>query len=97
MSDKTFETSSSHWRGLLAVGIIVAGYAWLISLLHGGPELVSELIGRGFYISFAGVVTFGNAEQCRAAAKKVPFERLLPWPNAPRLAPGGLRFVPLNS
>lgn len=53
----------------------------------GGPELMSELIGRGFYISFAGVITFGNADLCRAAAKEVPPERLLIETDAPYLAP----------
>ncbi len=53
----------------------------------GGPELVPELIHRGFYISFAGVVTFSNADLCRAAAKEVPHERLLIETDAPYLAP----------
>ena len=57
----------------------------------GPPELVRPLIDRGFYVSFAGMVTFRNAELCRAAAKEVPLGRLLIETDAPYLAPEPFR------
>ncbi len=41
----------------------------------------------GFYISFSGIVTFGNAEPLRQVALQVPADRLLVETDAPYLAP----------
>ncbi len=41
----------------------------------------------GFYISFAGNVTFKKAENLREAARVVPLERLLVETDCPYLAP----------
>ena len=41
----------------------------------------------GFYISFAGNVSFPKAENIRAAAKQVPPERMLIETDSPFLAP----------
>ena len=57
----------------------------------GPPELIPQLIDRGFYISFAGMITFPNADACRHAAKKLPPNRLLIETDAPYLAPEPLR------
>ena len=62
----------------------------------GSPEMVEQLIDRGFYISFAGLVTFSNADECRAATKKVPLERLLIETDAPYLSPEPVRKVRPN-
>ncbi len=62
----------------------------------GSPELVPQLIKRGFYVSFAGMVTFDKANDCRAAAKKVPPNRLLIETDAPYLAPEPLRNAKPN-
>ncbi len=45
----------------------------------------------GYYISFAGNVTFRNAEQLREVARFVPADRLLLETDAPYLAPDPLR------
>jgi TatD DNase family protein len=41
----------------------------------------------GFYISFAGIVTFPKATELREAARMVPLERLLTETDSPFLAP----------
>ncbi len=62
----------------------------------GSPELIPQLIDRGFYISFAGMITFSNAQKCMAAAKKVPLDRLLVETDAPYLSPEPMRNIRPN-
>ena len=62
----------------------------------GSPRMVPQLIERGFYISFAGMITFKNADECRAAAKQVPLDRLLIETDAPYLSPEPMRKVKPN-
>src|SRR5215218_6414148 len=53
----------------------------------GGPALAEGALGLGFYISFAGNVTFKKAEPLREVARTVPPERLLVETDCPYLAP----------
>ena len=53
----------------------------------GSAEMARELVRRGWYISFSGVVTFKNAERVRRVAATVPKDRLLAETDAPYLAP----------
>ena len=53
----------------------------------GSVEMARELVRRGWYISFSGVVTFKNAERVRRVAASIPPERLLAETDAPYLAP----------
>ncbi|MBI3117177.1 MAG: TatD family hydrolase [Candidatus Hydrogenedentes bacterium] len=46
-----------------------------------------QCVDTGFYVSFAGNVTFPKAEKLREAARAVPLERLLVETDAPYLAP----------
>lgn len=57
----------------------------------GGPELAGAALEIGFYISFAGNVTFKKAEPLREVARAVPLERLLVETDCPFLAPVPLR------
>lgn len=50
-------------------------------------EMLSEFLGLGFHISFAGPVTFKNARRSLEASMRVPVERLLVETDAPYLAP----------
>ncbi|MGM9643361.1 MAG: TatD family hydrolase [Eubacteriales bacterium] len=62
----------------------------VIGVLHsfsGSPEMARELIKRGWYISFSGVVTFKNARNVKASAASVPLDRILLETDAPYLAP----------
>ena len=59
-------------------------------ILHcftGDAGLAEELLGRGYYISFSGIVSFHNAGPLREVAKGVPLERLLVETDCPYLTP----------
>ncbi|HEX8147267.1 MAG TPA: TatD family hydrolase [Pyrinomonadaceae bacterium] len=53
----------------------------------GGPALAEGALGLGFYISFAGNVTFKKADALREVALTVPPDRLLVETDCPYLAP----------
>ena len=50
-------------------------------------ETASAAIDMGFYISFSGIVTFKNAQDLQAVAKKIPLDRILVETDSPWLAP----------
>jgi TatD DNase family protein len=49
--------------------------------------MARELIKRGWYISFSGVVTFKNASRVREVLASIPLDKLLIETDAPYLAP----------
>ncbi|MFY1696039.1 TatD family hydrolase [Solwaraspora sp. WMMA2101] len=53
----------------------------------GDAEFAAECVRRGFVLSFAGTVTFGNAAGLRAAAAVTPVDQLLVETDAPYLTP----------
>ncbi len=53
----------------------------------GTAEMAKALMDIGFYISFAGNVTFKKAENLRDAARVVPLDRLLIETDCPFLTP----------
>lgn len=53
----------------------------------GSAEMAKELVRRGWYISFSGVLTFKNARKTVEVAETVPLERILIETDAPYLAP----------
>ena len=55
------------------------------------PDRLSELVERGYYLSFAGNVTFKNAAPLQAAVREAPADRLLLETDAPFLAPEPFR------
>lgn len=65
-------------------------------VLHcfAAPWRVEDAIERGWYCSFAGVVTFPSAEELREAAEKLPDELVLVETDAPYLAPQPIRGKP---
>ena len=50
------------------------------------PERLDECLERGYWISFAGNVTYPKSDALRAAAARVPEDRLLVETDAPYLA-----------
>jgi len=62
-------------------------------VLHcfSSPPLLAEATSRGWYVSFAGNVTFKNAYELRAAARAVRADRLLAETDSPYLAPQAVR------
>ncbi len=53
----------------------------------GSPEMAEELIKRGWYISFSGVLTFKKAAKLPEVARIVPEDRMLIETDCPYLAP----------
>jgi TatD DNase family protein len=65
-------------------------------VLHcfSAPELVPVALERGYYVSFAGNVTYTKAEELREAARALPRERLLAETDSPYLSPQPRRGRP---
>ncbi|MDX1979366.1 MAG: TatD family hydrolase [Bryobacteraceae bacterium] len=74
--DDTFAVLEEHWQG-----------AGIMHCFSGGPMEARRALAMGFYISFAGVVTFPKAVDLQAAAVEVPLDRMLIETDAPYLAP----------
>jgi TatD DNase family protein len=55
------------------------------------PDRLDECLSEGWWISFAGNVTYPNAPELAAAAERVPDERLLVETDAPYLTPQAVR------
>jgi TatD DNase family protein len=62
-------------------------------VLHcfSSPRLLPDALERGWYVSFAGNVTYKNASDLRVAASQVAADRLLAETDAPYLAPQPVR------
>jgi TatD DNase family protein len=65
-------------------------------VLHcfSSPAMLRPALEHGWYVSFAGNVTYKNASDLRVAASQVPAERLLTETDAPYLAPQAKRGRP---
>lgn len=57
----------------------------------GNAHFAEQCLAWGFYVSFAGNVTFPKAQQLRDAAQVVPLDRLLVETDSPYLAPQPVR------
>jgi TatD DNase family protein len=53
----------------------------------GDVEMAKKCIHRGYFLSFAGTLTFKNAPQLREAVKLVPIDQLLVETDSPFLTP----------
>ena len=82
--EDTFDTLARH-----AVGVTV-----VLHCFGGTAERAAEAAGRGWYLSFAGNVTYPRAEDLREAAAAVPADRLLVETDSPFLAPQPVRGRP---
>lgn len=63
----------------------------IIHCFSGSAEIAKEYLKLGYYISFAGPVTFKKAPKLREAALAVPEDRLLIETDSPYLAPEPVR------
>jgi TatD DNase family protein len=65
-------------------------------VLHcfSSPALLEPALECGWYVSFAGNVTYPKAPELRAAARRVPRDRLLAETDSPYLAPQPVRGKP---
>jgi TatD DNase family protein len=70
------------------------------TVLHcfsGDAAFARQCIDRGYVLSFAGTLTFGNAGYLREAAAITPLDQLLVETDAPFLTPAPLRGRPNSS
>jgi TatD DNase family protein len=63
------------------------GIAGVFHCFTGDAAMARRALDIGFYVSFAGIVTFPKAETLREAAKLIPPDRLLAETDSPYLAP----------
>lgn len=68
--------------------------ATVFHCFSGDAEMAAECVRRGYYLSFAGSVTFRNAEEVRQAAIETPLSHLLVETDAPYLTPHPWRGQP---
>ncbi len=73
----------------------LAGFAGTV-VLHcfSSPPLLDVALERGYYVSFAGNVTYPKAYDLRACARGVPADRILAETDTPYLAPQPRRGKP---
>jgi TatD DNase family protein len=78
--DDTIATLAEHARGLEVV-------------LHcfSMPDRLEECLAHGWWISFAGNVTYPKSQDLATAAEQVPLDRLLVETDAPYLTPQAVR------
>jgi TatD DNase family protein len=78
------------------VATLRARAAGLPVVLHcfSMPGRLEECLAEGWWISFAGNVTYPRSEELAAAAERVPDERLLVETDAPYLTPQAVRKHP---
>lgn len=74
---------------------VLAGFGGTV-VMHcfSSPGLLRTVLERGYYVSFAGNVTYPKASDLRAAAAQVPAERILVETDSPYLAPQARRGRP---
>jgi TatD DNase family protein len=77
--EDTIALLRNHWAP--------AGLPCVMHCFTGGVTEAREAIELGFYISFAGVLTYPKAAAMREAAVLVPEDRLLVETDSPYLAP----------
>ncbi|MBD0338250.1 MAG: TatD family hydrolase [Thermoleophilia bacterium] len=77
------------------LGRLLEAYAGTV-VLHcfSSPRLLPQALERGYFVSFAGNVTYPNATDLRLAATQVPADRILAETDSPYLAPQARRGRP---
>jgi TatD DNase family protein len=60
---------------------------WVMHCFSGDADFARRCLDRGAHLSFAGTVTFKNAEPLREALKVAPIDRILVETDAPYLTP----------
>lgn len=73
------ELLRAHWRPHALPGIF--------HCFSGDAAVAREGLDMGFFVSFAGNLTFPKAQELRGVARGIPPERLLAETDAPYLAP----------
>jgi len=66
----------------------------VIHCFSSNYHFAKKFLDLGFYISFAGNLTYKKSEEIREAASQIPFDRLLVETDAPYLSPQKFRGKP---
>ncbi|MBN1766833.1 MAG: TatD family hydrolase [Sedimentisphaerales bacterium] len=61
-----------------------------------GPDLAQQILDRGYFISFTGLITFDNARQVQKTAQYVPLEQIMLETDCPYMSPHPKRNVKPN-
>jgi TatD DNase family protein len=77
--DDTIQMLHDHWAS--------SGFGGILHCFTGEWKHAQAALDMGFYISFAGNVSFPKAENIRAVAKQVPLDHMLIETDSPFLAP----------
>lgn len=77
------ELIAEHWT--------VTGLPGIMHCFSGNEQQAERSIERGFYLSFAGNVTYPKSTIIQQVARTAPANRILVETDAPFLAPGTLR------
>ena len=84
-----------HERDAHADGMaVVEEFPTVTGVFHcysGSLELAKELVKRGWYIGFTGVLTFKNARKAVEVASQLPLDRLVLETDCPYMAPEPFR------
>ena len=73
---------------------VVDAFPQVTGVFHcysGSAEMAKELIKRGWYIGFTGVLTFKNARKAVEVAREIPLERIVLETDCPYMSPEPFR------
>jgi TatD DNase family protein len=87
--DKTLviHDRDAHEDVLEVIDDLGAPARWVMHCFSGDADFARACLDRGAYLSFAGTVTFKNAEPLRSALRLTPLDRILVETDAPFLTP----------
>ena len=84
-----------HERDAHADGMdIVREFPKVTGVFHcfsGSAEMAKQLVAKGWYIGFTGVLTFKNARRAIEAAQAIPLDRIVLETDCPYMAPDPFR------
>jgi TatD DNase family protein len=84
----------AHAEVLAVLDEVGAPERWVMHCFSGDAAFAEECLARGAHLSFAGTVTFKNAEPLREALRITPLDRILVETDAPFLTPEPWRGRP---
>lgn len=84
----------AHEDVLAVLGEVGFPDRWVMHCFSGDAEFARRCLDRGAYLSFAGTVTFKNAQPVRDALALAPRDRILVETDAPYLTPTPWRGRP---
>ena len=63
----------------------------ILHCFSGSVEMAKQIVNMGFYISFAGPLTYKNSRHSVEVARAIPIDKILIETDCPYLAPDGYR------